>query len=104
VKPKFGTNPHVLVRTNDPDTSHQAAKATNTPHLESLVFEAIKKFDAGGCIQDEVLAKFPGYPYSSITARFKALLDKELIEVTGERRHGKSGRAQRVLRVVAFIG
>jgi hypothetical protein len=40
---------------------------------------------------------YPQYPYSSITARYRALLDKDLIEVSGVKR-GKFGRNQRVMK------
>jgi len=40
---------------------------------------------------------YPNYPYSSITARYRALLDKDLIEVTGVKR-GKFGRNQRIMK------
>lgn len=98
-RPSYGTPSHKLVRANDPDTSHAAAQSVDTTKLEEMVFIAINSFGAAGCIQDEVLARFPGYPYSSVTARFKALLDKGLIVDTGERRPGRSGRGQRILRV-----
>jgi len=39
-------------------------------------------------------------PYSSITARYRSLLDKGFIVDTGERRKGQSGRAQRVLKAL----
>lgn len=98
-RPQFGTDAHKLARTEDPDTSHAAAKSVDTTKLEEMVYIAISSFGAAGCIQDDVLARFPGYPYSSVTARFKALLDKKLIVDTGERRAGRSGRGQRILRV-----
>ena len=93
----FGTEPFKLVRKEDPTTSHQAAQKVDTTKLESLVYEAIKGFP-DGCISDEILEMYPNYPYSSITARYKSLLDKGFIEVTGVRR-GKFGRNQRVMRV-----
>lgn len=96
--PVFGTHPDKLHRSNSTDTSVLAANSVNTTKLEQLVYEAIKLYGAVGCIQDELLSQFQGYPYSSITARFRALLDKGLIEDTGMRRAGKSGRQQRVLR------
>jgi hypothetical protein len=92
----FGTEPFKLVRNQDPVTSHQAAQAVDTTKLESLVYEAIKGFP-DGCISDEILAMYPNYPYSSITARYRALLDKGLIEVSGVKR-GKFGRNQRVMK------
>jgi hypothetical protein len=95
---KFGTDPKVLVRTHDPDTSHAAAHAVRTSELEQLVFETIKRFP-GGCTQDDVLVLHPTKPYSSITARFRALLDKGFIEDTGARKAGRSGKLQRIVKV-----
>jgi hypothetical protein len=92
----FGTPAFKLARREDPTTSHQAAQAVDTTKLETLVYEAIKGFP-DGCISDEILAMYPNYPYSSITARYRALLDKGLIEVSGVKR-GKFGRNQRVMK------
>ena len=97
----FGTEPKKLVRTNDPDTSHAAANAVDSTKLEGLVYEAIKKFGDKGCISDQIRAMYPNYPYSSITARYRALLDKGFIVDTGERRKGQSGKTQRVLKAEA---
>lgn len=94
----FGTDPHKLVRSGDPDTSHEAAKSVDTKRLEWMVYTAICSFGKAGCISDEVLTRFPNFPYSSITARYKALMDKGSIEDTGERRPGRSGKNQRVMR------
>jgi hypothetical protein len=95
---EFGTDPKLLVRRDDPDTSHAAAQTVNSSELEKLVFETIKRF-ADGCTQDDVLALNPTKPYSSITARFRALLDKGFIEDTGERKPGRSGKPQRIVKV-----
>ena len=92
----FGTPAFKLARREDPVTSHQAAQAVDTTKLEQMVYEAIKSHP-DGCISDEILEMYPNYPYSSITARYRALLDKGFIEVTGVRR-GKFGRNQRVMR------
>jgi hypothetical protein len=92
----FGTEPFKLVRNQDPTTSHQAAQAVDTTKLESLVYEAIKSHP-DGCISDEILEMYPNYPYSSITARYRALLDKGFIEVSGVKR-GKFGRNQRIMK------
>jgi hypothetical protein len=92
----FGTPAFKLARREDPTTSHQAAQAVDTTKLETLVYEAIKGFP-DGCISDEILAMYPNYPYSSITARYRALLDKGFIEVSGVKR-GKFGRNQRVMK------
>jgi hypothetical protein len=92
----FGSPPFKLVRKEDPTTSHQAAQLVNSTKLEQMVYEAIKSFP-DGCISDEILAMYPQYPYSSITARYRALLDKDLIEVSGVKR-GKFGRNQRIMK------
>jgi hypothetical protein len=92
----FGTEPFKLVRKEDPTTSHQAAQAVDSTKLEQMVYEAIKSHPEG-CISDEILEMYPNYPYSSITARYRALLDKGFIEVTGVKR-GKFGRNQRIMR------
>ena len=93
----FGTPAFKLVRKEDPTTSHEAAQAIDSTKMEKMVYEAIKGFP-DGCISDDLLAMFPQYPYSSITARYRALLDKGFIEITGTRT-GKSGRKQRVMKV-----
>jgi len=92
----FGSPAFKLVRKEDPVTSHQAAQAVDSTKLEQLVYEAIKSFP-DGCISDEILQMYPNYPYSSITARYRALLDKGFIEVSGVKR-GKFGRNQRIMK------
>jgi hypothetical protein len=92
----FGTDPHKLYRNESPATSREAAYSVDTTALEQLVYEAICTYP-DGCIADELLERFNHYPYSSITARFRALLDKGFIEVIGTRK-GRSGRSQRVMR------
>mgnify|MGYP003343475991 CR=1 FL=1 len=93
---EFGTFFGKLFRKNDPQTSFEAAEKVDTSRLEKLVYEAIKGFGEAGCISDQILEMFPSMPYSSITARYKALLSKGYIEITGTR-VGKSGRNQRVM-------
>jgi len=92
----FGTAPFKLVRNQDPITSHEAAQLVNSTKLEQMVYEAIKSFP-DGCISDDILGMFQNYPYSSITARYRALLDKDLIEVSGVKR-GRFGRNQRIMK------
>lgn len=93
----FGTAPFKLARREDPSTSHMAAQAIDTTKMESLVYETIAAYGPDGCISDDVLAKLAFLPYSSVTARYKALIDKGFIEVIGTRK-GVSGRLQRVMR------
>lgn len=77
------------------DTSMAALASINPTQLERIVLKAIKSFGARGCISDEVLLGLPGYRYSSVTARYRGLLDQGLITVIGTRK-GVSGRSQRV--------
>jgi len=94
----FGTPAFKLARREDPTTSHQAAQAVDSTKLETMVYEAIKSH-LEGCISDDILGMFPNHPYSSITARYRALLDKGFIEVTGVKR-GRFGRNQRIMRAI----
>ena len=98
VKEKFGTPVHQLVRKEDPATSYEAAEKIDTTRLEKQVLEAIKGFP-DGCIADQVLEMFPGAHYSSVTARFSALLRKDHIEIVGTR-PGRSGRQQRIMKAI----
>lgn len=98
IKEKFGTSVHQLVRKNDPVTSFESAEKVDTQKMEKIVLDTIKGFPEG-CIADQVLAALPEYAYSTVTARFSALLRKEYIEIIGTR-PGKSGRQQRIMRAV----
>lgn len=100
IKDLFGTDPSKLHRSDSIDTSIEAAYEVDTSRLEREVYLVIKSFGNRGCISDEVRARFPYYPYSSITARYRALLDKRLIEDTGVRMPGASGKNQRVMRAL----
>ena len=93
----FGTEPFKLVRNQDPATSHQAAQLVDSTKLEKMVYEAIKGFP-DGCISDQILEMYPDYPYSSITGRYRSLLDKGYIEIIGAR-VGRSGKKQRIMKV-----
>ena len=94
----FGTPAFKLARREDPTTSHQAAQAVDSTKLEQMVYEAIKSHPEG-CISDEILAMYPNYPYSTIRARNRDLLDKGFIEVSVVK-GGKFGRNQRIMKAV----
>lgn len=100
--PTFGTDPKKLARRHDPHTSKAAAHATDTGRWERRVLDVIKEYGWRGCTQSEVLARiselYGTVSYSTVTARFKALEEKGLIEYTGETRKGDSGRQSRVRR------
>jgi len=86
-----------LFRRNASDTSIEAAESIDVNKLEGMVLNAIRAAGANGMTQTELLAKFPGYSYSSITARPSALKRKGLIEDSGLRRPSANGRNQIVL-------
>tara|TARA_R100001377_G_C3133003_1_gene89994 strand:- start:88 stop:411 length:324 start_codon:yes stop_codon:yes gene_type:complete len=96
----FGTDFYKLVRKVDPQTSKDAAQKVDTARWEKRVLEIIKNYGDLGCIQDDVLqdvAKIYGYvSYSTVTARFKGLQEKNLIYYTDEKRKGSSNRMSRV--------
>ena len=96
----FGTDPKHLHRKEGPDTSIAAAYSVDTTGKERAVLEVIARYP-GGAISDEVRSNFPkGTPYSSMTARYKALDDKGLIR---RRKHdvrlGLSRRFQMVMHI-----
>ena len=98
----YGTDPEMLHGASSSDTSIEAAHAVDTTKLERMVHEAIKRAGPDGCIADELLAQFRRFPYSSITARFAALERKSHIFRSGEKRKGRSGRSQQVMRDIQF--
>ena len=67
--------------------------------VETVVYETIKQYGNTGCISDDILNKNSNIPYPSITARYSSMLKRNMIELTGESRPGKTGKAQRVMRV-----
>lgn len=97
--PAFGTAPKEMVRTEDPDTSHEAAEKVDSAKLEQMVWEVIAKYPSG-CIADDVERELAHLRSHSITPRFAPLLRKGMIEDTGERRRAASGRSQRVVKAI----
>lgn len=95
----FGTSPHKLSRTADPQTSHAAGHSIDTTRLEELVYKTIRDAGPRGTISDEVREALADrdLSYSSVTARYAALKEKGLVEYSGYRRPGKSGRGQNVM-------
>ena len=95
----FGTEPKFMVRSSDPITSIEAAEQVDSTKLESMVYEAIAKHP-NGCTSDEIMFHFPNHGVQTISPRYAPLIRKGLIEDSGEKRKGKSGKFQRVLKVV----
>ena len=95
----FGTLPKWLTRREAPETSHEAGASVDTKTLEKIVYEVIRSHP-DGCISDDVLAELRTLPYGSITGRYAALKRKKLIYVTDEKRNGRSGKPQLVMRAI----
>ncbi len=87
--------PPALSRQSDPTTSQEAAQAVNVTYLEGRVLAGIKALPEGAT-QDTLVASLK-LPSNSITPRFKPLLAKGLIYVSGTRK-GASGKNQQVMR------
>lgn len=82
-------------------TSRAALESVDTTALEVRVLGVIAS-RASGMISDEVRDQLPGLAYSSVTARFKALEAKGLIERGEWLKRGKSGRFQKVMRATGL--
>ena len=87
-----------LHRNGAPDTSVKAGLSLNVSQLEQMVFDAIRDAGHQGITADELLRLFPDYSYSSITARPASLKRRGIVIDTGQRRPGRSGRLQAVLK------
>ncbi len=95
----FGSEPKMMVRTTDPDTSMNAAEKVDSTKLEHQVYEVIAKYP-DGCISEEVMTHFPNHGVQTISPRFAPLIRKGFIEDTGERRRASTGHTQRVMKVI----
>jgi len=95
----FGSEPKMMVRTTDPDTSMDAAEKVDSTKLEQQVYEVIAKYP-DGCISEEVMTHFPNHGVQTISPRFAPLIRKGFIEDTGERRRASTGHTQRVMKVI----
>jgi len=95
----FGSEPKMMVRTTDPDTSMDAAEKVDSTKLEQQVYEVIAKYP-DGCIAEEVMSHFPNHGIQTISPRYAPLIRKGFIEDTGERRRASTGHTQRVMKVI----
>ena len=92
------TDPSRLHRSDAPDTSVAAAHAVDVKGLEKVVYDTLRS-SSKAMISDEirqaVRIEHGIDSYSSVTARFKSLHEKGLLDFTGNKRPGQSGRLQR---------
>jgi len=96
----FPSNPFPgLARNSDPETSHEAAESVDTTALETIVFDVIRQFP-NGCIGDDVVQMLPQFGIQTISPRYAPLIRKGFVVDTGEKRKARSGRNQRVMKVI----
>jgi DNA-binding MarR family transcriptional regulator len=86
-------------RTEDPDTSVDAAASVDATALEAEVLTAFRWSSKDGWTSEEV-AEFLRMELGSVTPRFRPLEAKGYIYRTTERRPGKSGRNRIVWKLV----
>lgn len=91
------TPAYKLARRDDPSTSHGAAETIDATAMERVVLDAIRRFGSTGCISDDVCEALPNHRYSTVTARYKQLKEKNFVTVDGTKRKAESGRQQMVM-------
>lgn len=85
-------------RSGDPDTSKDAAKRKSD--IKAMRNRLLSQFVYGAWLTAEEASDAAGYtPADGAWKRVSDLLGDGLLVDTGERRKGRSGRAQRVLRL-----
>jgi len=84
----FGTEPHKLHRTDAPDTSVAAAYKVDTATDEERVFYYICHMNLGEGVTLKDLARKMNKQNNAISGRITGLLQKNMVEDSGERRDG----------------
>ena len=91
-----------LARQTDPDTSHDAAQSVDATKLMDKIYWMMVAYGENGCIADDVVRDMPEVAsgWNTITPRFRQMVDRGMIECTGEKRKGDSSRMQLVRRAL----
>lgn len=84
-------------RFSDPSTSSEAADSVSVAKAEMVVLTQLLKRPVRGATSDE-MADITGIARVTVSPRFRPLERKGLIEDSGERRKGNSGRTSIVWR------
>jgi hypothetical protein len=99
----YGTDPEWLYRRDDPATSQMAAYLVDTEHYERFVHVRIYQAGIVGLIMDDLVQRYKGViPYSTLTARRRALLDKRLIVAGPDKRLTVANAWAEVCRAIEF--
>lgn len=91
------------VRTDDPDTSHVAARGAKVLVWRARVYGKIKASGAYGCTKDDLLNEFKPTSHSSVHSRPNELIEMGLVVRLGDKRPGNTGFPQLVNRAVEFV-
>lgn len=83
-------------RASDPATSYAAAQSIRLTDLESTVLAELRKFSDGAT--SYTLAESLGMSLVTVSPRLRPLVSKGLVEDSGRREVGSSGRSQTVWR------
>jgi predicted transcriptional regulator len=83
-------------RASDLETSHEAAVSISATELEVVVLEALREFP-NGATSYQIAAKLR-YSLVTVSPRLRPLVSKGLVEDTGRRERGPSGRMRTVWR------
>lgn len=86
-------------RRRDPDTAKKAAASVPVADLEARVLRALRLSKAGMTTHE--LAWLLKVDLVSVSPRLRPLAEKGLVQDSGERRRGDSGRSSIVWRAVA---
>ena len=84
----FDTPVHKLHRKDAPQTSIDAAKGLDVSARERLVLDSIIQSGQAGMTIKELGRKHPDVPYTTLSARPKALEEKHFIYYLGDTREG----------------
>ena len=86
----------VPARRSDPETSKEAARSVNTTMLEACVYGALK---AHGPMTSFEVADILRLSLVTVSPRLRPMTEKGLVEDSGLKRTGTSGRKQIVWKI-----
>jgi hypothetical protein len=103
LKPEIDVEPKARARRTDPATSHEAARKINELQAASIQYRVLKAYARAGrhMTRDEVVEAAGYRPEDGVGVqrRVSELLNAGLLQETGSKRPGLSGRDQRVLSI-----
>ena len=90
-------NAYKMRRNTDPQTSKNAAISLDPTKMEKIVLEAVSQFREQGATMSEIDRMLVTIPLTSISPRFKPLIEKGFIKVDDRTRKGMySNKQQRI--------